>query len=84
MLTIKRETRSVFTIDGDYRKWRYFTENGALRRLALRKLAKKHPIECYVDDEFYNKTYESDISYQRRMAIVDRYARMWKGRVKRA
>ena len=79
MLILTSERRTVYTIYGDKRIWRYFTLHAALRRLAIRKLAKKYPATTEIDPYNYNRVeYESDISYERRMKITKRFIRRWK------
>ena len=85
-MNLEIESRPVYAIKGDYRTWRYFTLHAALRKLAFRKLAKRYPVEYDPGDWSIglSESYDSEISFDRRIKIVERFVRRWKPAAKRA
>ena len=80
-LMLYRQSRVIYEIRGDYKIHRYFTANGALRKLAFRKLAKKYPIsknEHPGAAERGEEQWLSDLSFETRLKIASRFARRYR------
>lgn len=80
------EDRPVYAVFGGYKTFRYFSAHAALRRIAWIKLKEKYPIEIYEGDWSMGmgREYVSDLDYDKRCAIVDRFARRYRRALKAA